>query len=202
MTRILVALGLAALFAGGALAASNVPELPILAAAHTTTSTATTTGGTTTTGTTGHTTTGTGTTTTGTTTTGTTTGQEGVREGKIRLCHKPHSKKGGVQIEVSRSALRAHLAHGDTEGACASRTGTTTGSTTTTATTGTTTGTTTHSVQPTRAKKPKKQKKHKASKAPSRAKPAHRGQSSPGKSDDQRNNGAGKGQENGRGRGK
>ena len=143
MTRILVALGLAALFAGGALAASNVPKLPILAAAEKkkTTSTATTTGGTTTSAstgtttgsttgtTTGGTTTGTtgtgttGTTTGGTTSTGTSTtaaeGQEGVREGKVRVCHVTGSKKNpGVEIEVSENALPAHMGHGDEEGEC------------------------------------------------------------------------------------
>src|SRR5829696_2393326 len=130
MTRILVVLGLGALFAGGALAASNVPKLPILAAAEETTSTATTTTegttttstGSTTTGTTGTTTTGTSnivTTTTGTTTTGTRTtnaisaSETGATKAhKVVLCHKTGSKKNsGVQIEVSRNALPAHLAH-------------------------------------------------------------------------------------------
>ena len=41
------------------------------------------------------------------------------------LCHKP-DKRGGHEIEVSKSALPAHMAHGDTEGACTS-TGTTDG---------------------------------------------------------------------------
>ncbi len=141
MTRILVALGLAALFAGGALAASNVQKLPILSVAEQTTSAATTTGGTTATGTTGTTT---GTTTTGTTTTGTTTGQEGVRAGKVRLCHRTGSASSvGVEIVVSRRALPEHRAHGDTEGRCLTTTTTTTGTTATTTTGTTTTGTTT-----------------------------------------------------------
>jgi hypothetical protein len=136
MTRILVALGLAALFAGGALAASNVQKLPILSVAEQTTSAATTTGGTTATGTTG--------TTTGTTTTGTTTGQEGVRAGKVRLCHRTGSASSvGVEIVVSRRALPEHRAHGDTEGRCLTTTTTTTGTTATTTTGTTTTGTTT-----------------------------------------------------------
>ena len=47
------------------------------------------------------------------------------------LCHKP-DKRGGHEIEVSKSALPAHMAHGDTEGACES-TGTTSTASTTTA---------------------------------------------------------------------
>ena len=47
------------------------------------------------------------------------------------LCHKP-DKRGGHAIEVSENALPAHMAHGDTEGACESI-GTTTASTTTAA---------------------------------------------------------------------
>ena len=124
MTRILVVLGLAALFAGGALAASNVPKLPVLAASEQTTSAATTTG-TTTTGTTA-----TGATTTATTSTATTSTTETgeTKAHKVVLCHKP-DKRDGHEIEVSRSALPAHQAHGDTEGPCAS-TGTTSTSTT------------------------------------------------------------------------
>ena len=119
MTRILVALGLAALFAGGALAASSVPKLPVLAAAaeQTTSAATTTTTGATTTTSTGSTTTGTtGTTTTGTTTTGTTTGTTttgttsaaetgATKEHKVVLCHKP-DKRGGHAIEVSETRFR------------------------------------------------------------------------------------------------
>jgi hypothetical protein len=111
MTRILVVLGLAALFAGGALAASSVPKLPVLGAAEQTTSAATTTTGTT----------ATGATTTATTSTATSSTSETgeTKAHKIVLCHKP-DKRGGHEIEVSRSALPAHQAHGDTEGPCAS----------------------------------------------------------------------------------
>jgi len=37
--------------------------------------------------------------------------------GKVLVCHKPH-KKGGHTLSVSASAVPAHLAHGDTLGAC------------------------------------------------------------------------------------
>ena len=38
---------------------------------------------------------------------------------KVTICHKPGRKrKGGVTITVSRNALPAHMAHGDTMGAC------------------------------------------------------------------------------------
>lgn len=36
---------------------------------------------------------------------------------KVTVCHKPDSKN-PVTIEISRSALQAHLNHGDREGAC------------------------------------------------------------------------------------
>ena len=42
-------------------------------------------------------------------------GEEG---GKVNVCHKPNGKKGGHTLSISRSALPAHLAHGDYEGAC------------------------------------------------------------------------------------
>ena len=77
---------------------------------------------------------------------------------KVVLCHKP-DKRGGHEIEVSRSALPAHLAHGDTEGACVA-TGTTSTSTSTTTAAATTTSapvTTTSKVKP----KPKPKAKHK-----------------------------------------
>lgn len=37
---------------------------------------------------------------------------------KVTICHKPQKKKGGNTITISRSALPAHLAHGDYIGAC------------------------------------------------------------------------------------
>lgn len=37
---------------------------------------------------------------------------------KVTICHKPLKKKGGNTITVSRSALPAHLGHGDYIGAC------------------------------------------------------------------------------------
>lgn len=41
---------------------------------------------------------------------------------KVTICHHANSKKGTkhVTIRVSRSALRAHLRHGDSLGACTS----------------------------------------------------------------------------------
>lgn len=37
---------------------------------------------------------------------------------KVYVCHKPGSKKGGHTIHISRSALPAHIGHGDYEGPC------------------------------------------------------------------------------------
>ena len=37
---------------------------------------------------------------------------------KVSLCHKPQNGKGGVNINVSRNALKAHMAHGDYVGNC------------------------------------------------------------------------------------
>jgi hypothetical protein len=37
---------------------------------------------------------------------------------KVTLCHKPYKKQGGHSITVSRSALPAHLGHGDYIGGC------------------------------------------------------------------------------------
>jgi hypothetical protein len=37
---------------------------------------------------------------------------------KVIICHKPIHKKGGNTLSISASALPAHLAHGDTLGAC------------------------------------------------------------------------------------
>ncbi len=37
---------------------------------------------------------------------------------KVTICHKPFKKKGGNTITISRSALPAHLGHGDYIGAC------------------------------------------------------------------------------------
>lgn len=37
---------------------------------------------------------------------------------KVLVCHKPDKKKGGHTLSISRSALPAHLGHGDYEGAC------------------------------------------------------------------------------------
>jgi 4-hydroxyphenylpyruvate dioxygenase-like putative hemolysin len=55
---------------------------------------------------------------------------------KVTLCHK-----GKVTITVSKNAVKAHLKHGDTVGACATSTTTTTATTTTaTATTATSKG--------------------------------------------------------------
>lgn len=41
-----------------------------------------------------------------------------VQGDKVTICHKPFKKKGGNTITISRSALPAHLAHGDYIGAC------------------------------------------------------------------------------------
>jgi hypothetical protein len=43
--------------------------------------------------------------------------------GKVTICHHSQGKKGTkhVTIRVSRSALPAHLRHGDTVGACSTR---------------------------------------------------------------------------------
>ena len=38
--------------------------------------------------------------------------------GKVLVCHKPNGKKGGHTLSIGRSALPAHLGHGDYEGAC------------------------------------------------------------------------------------
>jgi len=43
------------------------------------------------------------------------TGEDGGK--KVTVCHKPDSKN-PVTIEISRSALQAHLNHGDYEGSC------------------------------------------------------------------------------------
>jgi hypothetical protein len=52
--------------------------------------------------------------------------------GKVVICHKTHSKKNPqVTITISRSALPAHLKHGDTLGPCPPRTTTSTTTTTT-----------------------------------------------------------------------
>lgn len=62
---------------------------------------------------------------------------------KVTICHHTHSKKNPyVTITVAQSAVKAHLKHGDTIGACTS--GKTKGkpSTTTTTTTATTTAST------------------------------------------------------------
>lgn len=37
---------------------------------------------------------------------------------KVYVCHKPNGKKGGHTLHISRSALPAHLGHGDYEGQC------------------------------------------------------------------------------------
>ena len=41
---------------------------------------------------------------------------EDIYSGKVTVCHKPD--KNQVTIEISRSALPAHLKHGDTLGPC------------------------------------------------------------------------------------
>lgn len=38
--------------------------------------------------------------------------------GKVLVCHKPSGKKGGHTLSIGRSALPAHLGHGDYAGAC------------------------------------------------------------------------------------
>ena len=60
------------------------------------------------------------------------------KPGKVTICHKPE-KNGGKTIRISRSALRAHMRHGDTTGACPAATTTTTTTMPTTTTTTTTT---------------------------------------------------------------
>lgn len=42
----------------------------------------------------------------------------GEESGKVTVCHKPGSKKGGHTLTIGRPALGAHLGHGDYEGAC------------------------------------------------------------------------------------
>jgi hypothetical protein len=47
-------------------------------------------------------------------------GPSGGQYGKVTICHHTHSKKHPFHtITVSQSALKAHLKHGDTTGACA-----------------------------------------------------------------------------------
>jgi hypothetical protein len=58
----------------------------------------------------------------------TTTGTNGVD--KVTICHKPEKKHSGETITIASPALSAHLAHGDTLGACGGRTATTTPDTT------------------------------------------------------------------------
>jgi hypothetical protein len=87
-----------------------------------------------------------GTTSTATTPTGTSSATE---EKKVSLCHKTGSKKNPwIKVRVSKSAVKAHMRHGDIavgpSGDCprapgAGGGGTTTGATGTTATTGATT---------------------------------------------------------------
>jgi hypothetical protein len=38
--------------------------------------------------------------------------------GKVLVCHKPGGKKGGKTLSIGRSALPAHLGHGDYQGSC------------------------------------------------------------------------------------
>jgi len=60
--------------------------------------------------------------------------------GKVTICHHTHSKKHPfVTITVGAAAVKAHLKHGDTLGACGSKTTTSTSTSTSTSTT--TTGT-------------------------------------------------------------
>ena len=42
----------------------------------------------------------------------------GEESGKVIVCHKPGSKKGGHTLTIGRPALGAHLGHGDYEGPC------------------------------------------------------------------------------------
>lgn len=42
---------------------------------------------------------------------------------KVTICHKNKGKKKGVTIRVAQPALKAHLKHGDTLGACAASSG-------------------------------------------------------------------------------
>lgn len=58
----------------------------------------------------------------------TTTGTNGT--GKVTICHKPEKKHSGETITIAAPALSAHLAHGDTSGACGGGTATTTPDTT------------------------------------------------------------------------
>ena len=85
------------------------------------------------------TTTTTATTTTATTTTDkteTSTTAEGGKQPKVALCHHTGSKKHPLQtITVAKPAVKAHLRHHDTLGACQPAAATTTATTTTTSTT-------------------------------------------------------------------
>ena len=37
---------------------------------------------------------------------------------KVLVCHKPNNKRGGITLSIAAPAVPAHLAHGDTLGAC------------------------------------------------------------------------------------
>jgi hypothetical protein len=64
----------------------------------------------------------------------TTSGDEGNGQEKVDVCHMTGSGKAHT-INIARPAVAAHVAHGDTEGACAETTATTSGAQSTTTTT-------------------------------------------------------------------
>ena len=77
------------------------------------------------------TTTTTATTATDTTTTDTTTTDGGGKQQKVAMCHRTGSKKHPLQtITVAKPAVKAHLRHHDTLGACPAGSATTATSTT------------------------------------------------------------------------
>jgi len=85
-------------------------------------------------------------------TTSTTGDEAGSGQAKMDVCHKTGSGKEHT-INIAAPAVPAHLAHGDTVGACVTTAPTTTSLSTTTSQSTTTTATTSHGKNP---KKPKK----------------------------------------------
>jgi hypothetical protein len=121
--KLLVTLAFAAVLGAGTVTAGALagkPSSTQQTVSTSTTGSTTTTTGSTTTGTTGTTTTGTTTTTTTPTTTTTVPTTTTTPERKVTICHHTQGKKGTkhVTITVSRSALKAHMKHGDSLGRC------------------------------------------------------------------------------------